>query len=146
MKQITTFYLDGKLYGIEVMDVQEVTMQVEITPVLHSSKYVKGLINMRGRVMTAIDLAEAFKIEAKSDEFMTIVCDYRGDAYSLIVDKVGDVINVVEGNEKTIPKHEGDHLAELVSSIYQYEEQLIRIVKIENIISLIEKNTRMEAA
>ena len=86
-KQFATFYLDGRLYGIEVMQVQEVTQPMTATPVRLAPRYVKGLINLRGQIATAIGLRELFDLESDGSlEKMTVVCRHAAMLLSQIVD------------------------------------------------------------
>lgn len=146
-KQITTFYLDGLYYGIDVMSIQEVTKEVPITKVLRSQKQVSGLINLRGRVAMAVELgfvvSETYK---RPGEFMTIVCEYEGSLYSFLVDTVGDVISFEQSAQGRVPETTDGGMKNIVSGVFQTEKGLLRIIEVKNIIKTLEGTTQGEAA
>ncbi len=93
---ITTFQIGADLFGIEVMNVQEVAKQSQIVPVPLAPQFVRGLVNLRGQLATAIGLREMFnhqEAEMKTEE-MSVICKIDGNLVSLIVDSIGDIVEV----------------------------------------------------
>jgi len=94
--QLATFWLDGDLFGVEVEHVQEVLRSQSITRVPLAPPAVAGLINLRGQVVTAIELRERLGRPARpeGEEPVVIVVRLRGEAVSLLVDSIADVVDV----------------------------------------------------
>ena len=95
--QLATFRLDGDLYGVEVEHVQEVLRSQKLTRVPLAPPAVAGLINLRGQVVTAIELRERLGRSPRSQgtDAVVIVVRLHGEAVSLLVDSIADVIPIV---------------------------------------------------
>ena len=95
-KQFSTFVVDRLLFGVEVEKVQEVIRYQEMTRVPLAPPVVKGLINLRGQIVTAVDLRCRLGLRERSDEDlpMNVVIRHEDGAVSLLVDEIGDVLEV----------------------------------------------------
>lgn len=108
--QYCTFWVDGLFFGVAVMDVQEVLRYHEMTVVPRAPHCVQGLINLRGQIVTAIDLRTRLGLPARSAEAlpMNVVLRSRDEVVSLLVDDIGDVIDtsghVLEPAPVTLPE------------------------------------------
>jgi purine-binding chemotaxis protein CheW len=96
--QVATFYLDKKLFGIPIEDVLEVNKHVELTPVPLAPAYVEGVINLRGQIVTALNLQKRLGIiKKKTDEekkYHNVIIGTRTSSLSLLVDEIGDVLEI----------------------------------------------------
>jgi len=93
---ISTFYAQGLLCGVNTNVVQEVVAVSNITPVHHASDYISGIINLRGQIVTVIDLARRLKMQAENappGEYILIIAS-QGEHIGLLVDSVSDVIPI----------------------------------------------------
>src|ERR1700743_3747788 len=97
-RQLCTFFLQGLFFGVEVEKVQEVIRYQEMTRIPLSPPVIAGLINLRGQIVTAIDLRHQLELlPRKSDELPMNVVIRRDDGpISLLVDEIGDVVEVDE--------------------------------------------------
>ena len=93
-REFVTIMLGSQLCGIDVLKVQDVLGPQKITPVPLAPPEVSGLLNLRGRIVTAIDLRRRLGLEkrAEGDEGMSVVVEHGGELYSLTVDSVGEVL------------------------------------------------------
>jgi purine-binding chemotaxis protein CheW len=93
--QYCTFRIDDLFFGVDVDDVQEVLRHQPMTPVPRASEAVRGLINLRGQIVTAIDLRYRLGLPPRSDDSlpMNVIVRSRGEVISLLVDDIGDVID-----------------------------------------------------
>lgn len=92
--QYCTFWVRGLYFGVAVGDVQEVLRAQEMTPVPLASDAIRGLINLRGQIVTALDLRQRLELEdGERREPMNVIVRGRGEAVSLLVDEIGDVID-----------------------------------------------------
>src|SRR5262249_50700755 len=96
--QYCTFFVDGHYFGLDVRKVQEIIRYQEMTSVPLAPPEVRGLINLRGQIVTAIDLRRRLELhERRADELPVNVIVHTDDgAVSLLVDEIGDVLEVSE--------------------------------------------------
>lgn len=141
VEQLTTFYVGHELFGIEVMKVQEVTGTPHVVPVPLAPEFVKGLVNLRGQIATAISLGQLFSISGKSDEQeMSVVCKNEGNLVSLIVSSIGDVVEVSKTNFERSPDTLPLSLKKYVKGIYKMEGVLLSVLDIESIFKELSPN------
>lgn len=134
----TTFYVGDRLYGIEVVKVQEITRAMPMSQVPLSPNYVHGLINLRGQIATAIGLRELFALDSKApEENMNIICSSEELLVSFLVDKIGDVIEVsdemFEKPSDIIP----GQVRRFMSGVYKLPNELLSIIDIDLILKTI---------
>lgn len=95
-RQFVTLTVEGQLFGIPVLSVQDVLAKQTIANVPLAHPVVAGLINLRGRIVTAIDLRRrmGLKDRAEGADSMNVVVEHGKELYSLIIDSIGDVLTV----------------------------------------------------
>lgn len=93
------------LFGIDATLIQEVVMVGEITPVRHAADYVAGIRNLRGRIITVIDLCVRLALGAVEigPESRILIADWKGEPVGLLVDKVADAIALEAGDLEPAP-------------------------------------------
>lgn len=135
-KQFCTFYIDNLLLGVDVLEVQEILRQQEITLVPLAIPAIRGLINLRGQIVTAIDLRYCLELPARpSDSALMNVIVQIGDALvSLIVDEVGDVIEFEAQDFEPVPQHISPQLKHLLNGVYKLENELLMVLNCAKII------------
>jgi purine-binding chemotaxis protein CheW len=94
--QYCTFWVDGLFFGVAVSEVQEVLRYQQLTAVPAAPEAVQGLINLRGQIVTALDLRTRLGLAPRPEEAlpMNVIVRSRGEVVSLLVDDIGDVITV----------------------------------------------------
>src|SRR5215471_19097163 len=97
-RQFCTFFVDGYYFGLDVLKVQEVIRYQEMTRVPLAPPVVRGLINLRGQIVTAIDLRRRLELtDRPADQLpLNVVVQTDDGAFSLLVDEIGDVVKVRE--------------------------------------------------
>ena len=146
-KQYSTFYIAGRLYGIDVTQVQEIVRSMPITSIPLAPNYVKGLINLRGQVATAIGLRQLFGIEADPPEdFMNVVCKIDGSLISLHVDEIADVMYVQDHNFETTPQTVPDQVRSFMDGVYKVDNNLLSILNIDLIMDFLNTESAKTAA
>ncbi len=139
-QQFCTFYLDGLLFGIEVEKVQEVIRHQTMTRVPLAAKLIGGLINLRGQIVTAIDLRLRLGLpERKADELpMNVVARSEDGAVSLLVDEIGDVLEVQEQQFEDVPQtmRQG---RELIRGVYKLPGRLLLVLNTAQAVSVEQK-------
>ena len=139
MQRYCTFWVGSHFLGIEVEKVQEVLDFDEITPVPLAPRTVKGLINLRGRVVTVIDLRRKFgvAVDGESEEtHMHVILFDDADSLSLMVDRSGDVVEVDEEAYEQPPDTLQGGARRLIRGAFKLKDQLLLVVDIDNATSL----------
>lgn len=137
-KQFCTFFIDGLFFGVEVLKVQEVIRYQEMTRVPLASRTLQGLINLRGQIVTAIDLRRRLELPPRqSDQLpMNVVVRTDDGAVSLLVDEIGDVVEIQDDVYERPPETIRGVARELVVGVYKLKERLLLILDTEKTVNL----------
>lgn len=137
-QEFCTFFLDGSLFGTGVAQVQEVVLNQQMTSVPLAPGVVSGLINLRGQIVTAIDLRRRLGLadRAQSQVPMNVVVRVGDEVLSLLVDRVGDVIEVSEDTFEKPPETLERFERELVRGAYKLPGRLLLALDIERVVDL----------
>lgn len=133
-----TFHLDGLFFGVEVLKVQEVIRYQRMTTVPLAPGVVSGLINLRGQVVTAIDLRRRLLMNDRGEDQLPMNVVVRTDdgPVSLLVDEIGDVIDVDDNAFEPPPETLEGVARELVSGVYKLEGRLLLVLDVEKALRL----------
>jgi purine-binding chemotaxis protein CheW len=131
--QFCTFYVDDLFFGIEVLKIQEVIRYQEMTRVPLASRVVRGLINLRGQIATAIDLRRRLSLPDRPPECVPInvVVRVNGGAVSLLVDEIGDVQEVQETAFECPPETLRGEARSLIRGTYKLDGRLLLVLDAE---------------
>jgi purine-binding chemotaxis protein CheW len=131
--QFSTFVLQDLFLGVDVLKVQEVIRYQEMTRVPIAPPMVRGLINLRGQIITAIDLRRRFELPDRPDSELPMNVVLRTDdgAVSLLVDEIGDVVEVEEDRFEPIPETVTGMVRELITGVYKLDNRLLLILDTE---------------
>ncbi len=137
-RQYCTFYLDGLFCGIEVQKVQEVIRCQAMTRVPLASSVVSGLINLRGQIVTAIDLRRRLRLtERPADKLpMNVIVRTDEGVVSLLVDEIGDVQNVQDNAFERPPNTLGAAMRTLIRGAYKLDDRLLLALDAEQAANL----------
>ncbi len=136
--QFSTFYLDGHFFGIDVLEVQEVFRYQEMTKVQLAPPVVRGLINLRGQIITAIDLRRRLEMPDREEGVLPMNVVVRTDdaAVSLLVDEIGDVLEASPDDFEPPPDTIRGVTRDLVRGVYKLEGKLLLILDTQKTIDL----------
>jgi purine-binding chemotaxis protein CheW len=137
-RQLCTFALDGLHFGVEVVSVQEVIRYQDMTKIPLASSMVRGLINLRGQIVTAIDMRARLGLPAISDEQqpMNVVLRTNDGVVSLLVDEIGDVLELDGREFERPPETLSGVFRDVVLGVYKLEARLLLLLDVERIIAL----------
>jgi purine-binding chemotaxis protein CheW len=135
--QLATFWLDGDLYGVEVEHVQEVLKSQGLTRVPLAPAAVAGLINLRGQVVTAIELRERLGRPPRPEgtDAVVIVVRLHGEAVSLLVDAIADVVDVNAQDFAPPPDTLDGQARDLIRGAYKLDGQLLLALDVHKAVS-----------
>jgi purine-binding chemotaxis protein CheW len=135
-----TFTVANQLFGVPVMRVQDILTPDAMAPVPGGPKEVCGLINLRGRIVTVIDMRTRLSLPGEKHGGMCVTVESGGEAYTLFVDKVGDVINLPrdqrEGNPATLDAVWRD----VAEAVYRTDQGLLVALHIDRLLAIGPKN------
>jgi purine-binding chemotaxis protein CheW len=137
-QQFCTFFLDGYLFGTPVPQVQEVIRYQAMTRVPLAPDVVSGMINLRGQIVSAIDLRKRLGLKDRpADQLpMNVVMRTNEGAVSLLVDEIGDVIEVEEEALESPPETLQGFAREVVQGVYKLSGRLLLALDIDRIVDL----------
>ena len=133
--QYGTFYVDGSFYGINVMEVQEIIRYQDMTSVPLADSVIKGLINLRGQIVTAIDLRRRLGMKPRKTEDvpMNVIIKTNDGVVSLLVDDIGDVIEVEDDIFEPPPQNLRGKARELTTGVYKLKDKLLMTLDIDKL-------------
>jgi purine-binding chemotaxis protein CheW len=145
-KQFCTFYVNGLFFGVEVLKVQEVIRYQGMTQVPLAPPMIQGLINLRGQIVTAIDLRRRLELAPREGDQLPMNVVVRSDdgAVSLLVDEIGDVVEIQDDIYERPPETLKGVARELVQGVYKLKEQLLLILDTEKTVNLSGTGNRLQ--
>ncbi len=134
-KQFVTIFIAGQMFGIPVLDIQDVLGPQKLTWVPLAPSEVAGILNLRGRIVTAIDVRKRLGL-SPSDvrDSMSIVVDHQNELYSLIVDSVGEVLNLADNSYERSPATLDALWQELSAGVYRLNEKLMVVLDVSKLL------------
>lgn len=134
--QLCGFRIDEDYYAISVLEVQEVIRKQMLTKIPCAPEYIKGLINLRGQIVTALSLRKLFDLpEMDTTEYMNIIVRSGDSLYALMVDEILDVMNVQQSTFEKTPENLNDKVAHYINGVYKLEGRLLIILDLTKVLS-----------
>lgn len=133
-----TMTIDGQLFGIPVAMVQDVLRTQTLTRVPLASSEIAGVLNLRGRIVTAIDVRRRLGLpELPSDtQAMSIVVDLHGELYSLIVDKVGEVLSLRTDEFDRNPSTLDSVWQGVSKGVHRLDDELLVVMEVDRLLDV----------
>ena len=137
-QQFCTFFVDGLFFGVEVHKVQEVIRYQGMTGVPLAPAVVGGLINLRGQIVTAIDLRKRLAMSERQggEQPMNVVVRTADGAVSLLVDEIGDVVEVADSTFEEAPDTLKGVGRDLIRGVYKLKERLLLLLDTERALDI----------
>ncbi|MCE2926101.1 MAG: chemotaxis protein CheW [Rickettsiales bacterium] len=137
-QMFVTMRIERQLIGIPVRFVRDVLRGQKVTPIPLSPPEVSGSLNLRGRIVTVIDVRRRLRLPQMDEnaKYMFVVVDHKGELYSLLVDTVGDVLTAPSASIEKVPANLGGAWKEVASGIYKMSGELLVIVDVETLLKL----------
>lgn len=132
-----TFFLRGEEYGLEILKVQEIIGMMEITPVPRTPDFIRGVINLRGKVIPIIDLRLKFAMEAvgQTEQTCIIVVQARGLQMGIVVDKVSEVLDIATEDIEDAPSFGADVESDYILGIGKSEGRVKLLLDIDRVLT-----------
>lgn len=128
----------GQLFGVPVLSVQDVIMGGHIDPAPLAPPEVAGSLNLRGRIVTAIDMRVRLGLDRRQpgERFMCVIVEWSNELYALLVDDVGDVLWLDADVHESAPVTFPQHWRELTQGLYRLEGALLLALSVEAVLTL----------
>ena len=138
VNEYVTAMIGGQLFGLPIRSVQDVFLPERITRVPLAQPEIAGVLNLRGRIVTLIDMRRRLGLEARTDEApcMAVGVEMRGESYGLLIDSVGEVLKLDDAAREPDPINLDPRLARVSAGIHRLDGQLLMVVDVERVLDL----------
>ena len=131
-----TIVSDGRTFGLPVEHIQTVFEMVTVTPVPLAPYEVLGLVNLRGKIVTAISLRRRLQANPPAIETSTLAVglEHKGENFALVVDEVGDVLTLDRKSEIDLPPHLGAESIKF-ASLHRFDDVILPMLDLDWVLS-----------
>lgn len=135
VNEFSTFTIGDTVCGLEITQIQEINKHLQITKVPQTKDYVEGIINLRGRIVTLINVGKKLGIRHSNEaqQSKIIITKIDDEYIGLMVDAIGDVISASTSEIEPIPSNMDGLKKEYFTSVIKLDEQLIGVIDVANI-------------
>ena len=136
LKEYVSAVIGGQLFGLPILRVQDVFLPSRLTRVPLAPPEIAGVLNLRGRIVTLIDMRRLLGLEERKDKApaMAIGVETRGESYGLLIDSVGEVLKLDDVAREPNPVNLDPRLARVCAGIYRLEGQLLLVVDVDRVL------------
>jgi purine-binding chemotaxis protein CheW len=136
--EYVTAMIGGQLFGLPIARVQDVFMPERLTRVPLASADVAGVLNLRGRIVTAIDMRARLGLPKRDDgaSSMAVGVDMRGESYGLLIDTIGEVLKLADGGCEVNPVNMDPRMAKMSSGVHRLDGHLMVVLDVDRILDM----------
>ena len=136
--EYVTAIIGGQLFGLPISRVQDVFIPERLTRVPLAPPEIAGVLNLRGRIVTLIDMRCRFGLGKREDgdPAMAIGVESRGESYGLLIDSVGEVLKLDAATREPNPINLDPRLARVSAGIHRLEGQLLMVVDVDRVLDI----------
>ncbi|MGL4398025.1 MAG: chemotaxis protein CheW [Hyphomicrobium sp.] len=131
-----TVYCAGEIFGLSVNHAQTIFRVTSVTPIPLGRPEIVGLVNLRGKIVTAVSLRQRLRLPSDQSHgnFLAIGIERNGENFALIVDQVGDVIELDASMQIPVPAHFDPQRSQMTSGLYRVGNKLVPILDMDAIL------------
>ena len=134
-EQLVTMTVDGQLFGLPILSVQDIVETHKITQVPRTPSAISGIMNLRGRIVTVINLRRILGRSDDSNSRMGVTVEFKGDLYTILVDQIGEVRLLNRSDFESAPATLDAKLKQLCTGIYRLDGELLAVLDVNQILS-----------
>lgn len=136
--EYVTVSIGKQLFGLPIERVHDVFMPGQLTPVPLAPEEIAGVLNLRGRIVTAIDMRRRLGLPDRDDkaDSMAVGIDCEGESYGLVIDSVGEVLKLREDSREPVPVNLDSRLARVAACVYRLEQELLVILDVARLLDV----------
>ena len=134
--ELSTFYIGAALCSIDILKIQEINKLLDWTPVPQAEKYVRGILNLRGKIITVIDLGYKLGLPSMvvSNKSRNIVVNSMGEQIGLLVERLSDVVQVDPNKVERPPANIGALQGNFFKGVFKTKDHLIGVLDVEAVL------------
>ena len=138
MVEYVTAMIGGQLFGLPISRVQDVFMPERVTRVPLSSREIAGVLNLRGRIVTVVDMRARLGLPKPEDGKvpMAVGVDLRGESYGLLIDEIGEVLKLQAASREDNPVNLEARLARVSAGVHRLEGTLLVVLDVDRVLDL----------
>jgi purine-binding chemotaxis protein CheW len=136
--EYVTAMIGGQLFGLPISRVQDVFIPERMTRVPLSSGCVAGVLNLRGRIVTAIDMRSRLGLPTSETGRppMAVGVDLRGESYGLLIDNVGEVLKLADDSREVNPVNLDPRMAKMACGIHRLDGALMVVLDVDRVLEI----------
>ena len=136
--EYVTAMIGGQLFGLPIVRVQDVFIPERLTRVPLAPPEIAGVLNLRGRIVTLIDLRRRFGLGQRESGQVTMAIgvEFRAESYGLLIDSVGEVLKLEDAAREPNPINLDERLARVSAGIYRLDGQLLIVVDVDRVLDI----------
>src|SRR6201998_359936 len=144
MAEYVTAVSGGQLFGLPISRVQDVFMPERLTRVPLASTEIAGVLNLRGRIVTVIDMRARLGLPRANDGKppMAVGVDLRGESYGLLIDQIGEVLRLPEDGREENPVNLDPRMAQLAGGGHRLHGQLMVVLDVDRVLEMAPKTAQ----
>lgn len=138
LQEFVTFKIENQMFGISVLQVQDILRPTDIAFIPLAPPEVRGSINLRGRIVTVIDVRIRLGLApiGKEDNIMGVTIESENELYTLLVDEIGEVLSLDPKTQDKVPGTLGENWREFALSIFQLEQELMIVLDVDQLLRI----------
>jgi purine-binding chemotaxis protein CheW len=137
--EYVTAAIGEQLFGLPIGRVQDVFAPQRLAPVPLAGPEIAGLINLRGRIVTMIDMRRRLDLKAREGgarTMMAIGVEYKGESYGLLIDEIGEVVKLPAVSREDNPINLDERLARVSSGVHRLDGRLLVVLDVERVLDI----------
>ena len=138
LTEYVTAMIGGQLFGLPIVRVQDVFIPERLTRVPLAPPEIAGILNLRGRIVTLIDMRDRLGLHQRAGEgvVMAIGVESGGESYGLLIDSIGEVLKLDDAGREPNPINLDPRLARVSAGIHRLEGQLLMLIDVDRVLDL----------
>lgn len=138
LHEYVTALIGGQLFGVPILRVQDVFAPERLTKVPLAPAEIAGVLNLRGRIVTLVDMRRRLALEYGADQSQTMAIgvESRGESYGLLIDSIGEVLKLDDLACEPNPSNLDPRLASVSTGIYRLEGQLLMVLDVDRVLDI----------
>jgi purine-binding chemotaxis protein CheW len=136
--EYVTAVIGGQLFGLPISRVQDVFMPERLTRVPLASSEIAGVLNLRGRIVTVVNMRARLGLPKAADDQppMAVGVDLRGESYGLLIDQIGEVLRLPDDSREENPVNLDPRMARLAGGVHRLDGQLMVVLDVDRVLEI----------
>jgi purine-binding chemotaxis protein CheW len=140
--EYVTARIGGQLFGLPIARVQDVFMPDRLTRVPLAAPEIAGLLNLRGRIVTVVDMRRRLDFEVDADRGgaerapLAVGIEHKGESYGLLIDEIGEVLKLPATSREDNPVNLGHRLARVAAGVHRLDGKLLVILDVDRVLDV----------